>query len=112
MSAVVKSWNSLVNTYNSDQVSRFEPDNETMVDFYTQLVWAKTTDVGCGGVKYLDSQGYYKTYLVCNYYPAGNIKGEPVYNIRKNPLPKDCAKLTNNEMQSERPNIVSISFFI
>ena len=41
---------------------------------YTQVVWAKTTHVGCG-YKYCASETY-KNYWACNYGPGGNYNGE------------------------------------
>lgn len=46
------------------------------VEHYTQMVWEKTTKVGCGLVS-RDGRMYY----VCQYYPAGNINGQPVYTV-------------------------------
>lgn len=49
-----------------------------MIDDYTQMVWADTTTIGCGAIKYKD--GIYNVmYLVCNYGKAGNVVGQPVY---------------------------------
>ncbi|OXU28926.1 hypothetical protein TSAR_007431 [Trichomalopsis sarcophagae] len=46
------------------------------IGYYTQLVWAKSTYLGCGATKY-EKDGYNNFYLVCNYGPAGNWIGEP-----------------------------------
>lgn len=43
---------------------------------YTQVVWKKTTKIGCGINRNLN--GKWKTMLVCNYDPAGNDPG-PAY---------------------------------
>ena len=43
---------------------------------YTQIVWKKTTKVGCGINR--NAKGKWKTLVVCNYDPAGNSKG-PAY---------------------------------
>ena len=40
---------------------------------YTQMVWKKTTKVGCGVNR--NASGKWKTVVVCNYDPAGNYKG-------------------------------------
>lgn len=45
------------------------------VGHYTQMVWKKTTKVGCAGVA--GSDGNYR--LVCRYSPPGNVIGEQVY---------------------------------
>lgn len=43
---------------------------------YTQMVWNRTTKVGCGINR--NAPGTWKTMLVCNYEPAGN-RGGPAY---------------------------------
>lgn len=43
---------------------------------YTQIVWKKTSRIGCGINR--DVQGKWKTMLVCNYDPVGNLPG-PAY---------------------------------
>ena len=50
---------------------------------YTQMMWAKTTKIGCGQVTYIGDIGL-KQIMVCNYGPAGNIRGHSVY-IRARP---------------------------
>lgn len=41
---------------------------------FTQLVWAETTNLGCGRVLFADT-----CHIICNYGPAGNTIGQPVY---------------------------------
>ena len=48
--------------------------NWKTVAHYSQLVWRKTTHVGCGL-----ATGGEQDYLVCQYNPAGNFMGERVY---------------------------------
>lgn len=43
---------------------------------YTQVVWKKTTKIGCGIIR--NSPAKWKVMLVCNYDPAGNYPG-PAY---------------------------------
>ena len=44
------------------------------VSHYSQLVWRKTTDVGCGF-----ATGGGQDYLVCQYNPMGNFNGEKAF---------------------------------
>jgi len=43
---------------------------------YSQLVWAETTQVGCGLVYYQGDDSLYHHVLVCNYAPGGNYDGD------------------------------------
>lgn len=47
---------------------------------YTQIIWAKTKAVGCGGVIYEDGI-FTKQLVICNYGESGNVLGFPVYKI-------------------------------
>ena len=38
------------------------------------MIWAETKQVGCG-----IANGHGDEYLVCQYYPAGNMDGDTVY---------------------------------
>lgn len=42
---------------------------------YTQVVWRKSTQLGCGRVKC--QNGW--LFVICSYYPVGNIEGERPY---------------------------------
>ncbi|KAL8982428.1 MAG: hypothetical protein Q9205_003058 [Flavoplaca limonia] len=50
-----------------------EFDDET--GHFTQMVWKTTTDVGCGATWCDGENGTPGWYLVCQYFPAGNVKG-------------------------------------
>jgi pathogenesis-related protein 1 len=41
---------------------------------YTQVIWNNTTHVGCAEVT-----GKYGSYVVCHYYPSGNVIGKKPY---------------------------------
>jgi len=53
---------------------------QVKTDNYTQIVWAKTTEIGCEFIRYKNNQ-WNTNYLVCNYGPAGNIRNESMYEI-------------------------------
>jgi len=50
---------------------------------YTQLVWADTTKIGCGRIKYKDEKNWDTILLVCNYGPCGNRIGDKIYETVK-----------------------------
>ncbi|XP_043287980.1 venom allergen 5-like [Venturia canescens] len=50
---------------------------------YTQIVWAKTTQVGCGVIRYTKTHGEdYEIFFVCNYGPSGNVETLPMYETK------------------------------
>jgi len=85
MNKFVQMWYDEVKDFDSsavDAVTFDEPPNTGVVGHYTQVVWAKTQKVGCGFIQYQKNGFYWKT-LVCNYFPAGNLIGAPVYEEGK-----------------------------
>ena len=58
--------------------ARNEGADNRYIGTYTQIVWAKTTTIGCGATRY-KMRGYNVLYLVCNYGPTGNLYKQPVY---------------------------------
>ena len=94
---------------------------EAVIGHYTQFVWGKTEQVGCGIlISEVGDNKYYKQkyqnlfqqnkykfhYLVCNYYPNGNVINDPVYirgeacsKCPEGTVCKDglCAKEEDNE---------------
>lgn len=54
------------------------PKNWYASGHYTQIVWHSTTKMGMGVA--VSATG--KVYVVCNYFPHGNVLGERAYNKR------------------------------
>jgi len=48
------------------------------VGHFTQVIWAKTTHVGCGYVYYKVGEDW-TVNMACNYGPGGNMDGEAIY---------------------------------
>uniref|UniRef100_A0A0E0LIW2 SCP domain-containing protein n=1 Tax=Oryza punctata TaxID=4537 RepID=A0A0E0LIW2_ORYPU len=46
---------------------------------YTQVVWSRTTQIGCARVTGCNINGHSNTLIACNYNPPGNVKGERPY---------------------------------
>ena len=70
-SLVTKNWYSESKNYN------YNGDWSNGTGHFTQLVWKETKEVGFGKCK--NQKG--KTFVVANYYPAGNILGFFKYNV-------------------------------
>ncbi|XP_046963487.1 peptidase inhibitor 16-like [Vanessa cardui] len=76
---------------NASILSHYIPSSITGMqhyDYFTQLVWGGTTQVGCGGVKFKEIdmesgslQNRTVSRLVCNFAPAGNQFDKSVYNF-------------------------------
>ncbi len=46
---------------------------------YTQVVWSRTTQIGCARVTGCNINGRSSTLIACNYNPRGNINGKRPY---------------------------------
>ncbi|XP_056630634.1 venom allergen 5-like [Diorhabda sublineata] len=74
----IYSWYEQVTSFNSSWVENF-PD-ERGIEAYAQLAWANTLEVGCG-LTFWSEDGWHIYFFACNYGPAGNIPGVPMYAI-------------------------------
>ncbi|XP_011871193.1 PREDICTED: venom allergen 3-like [Vollenhovia emeryi] len=81
LQSMIQLWYDEVDKFDKNKVSSYEFDPNT--SHYTQIVWANTTKIGCGIIKYTKSNGWNTKYLVCNYGESGNWIGEKIYEIKK-----------------------------
>jgi len=76
---------------------------------YTQDVWAETGEVGCGWTfsskSKNDSWEYYEAMMFCNFLPAGNLIGAPIYKVRKAGDKLNCPD--GYSADGEYPNLCS-----
>jgi len=76
---LVAMWYNEVNLFGGSAPINSYSFNEA-TGHYTQLAWANSYAVGCGFIQYYNG-GWYWNYLVCNYGPAGNVIGQPMYSV-------------------------------
>ncbi|KAL7647547.1 UNVERIFIED_CONTAM: hypothetical protein RMT77_001147 [Armadillidium vulgare] len=69
-----------VENLSKNLISNFQSTTDGTYGHYTQIIWAETEAVGCGGVLYEDGILTYQL-VVCNYGKGGNYLGLPVYKI-------------------------------
>ncbi|XP_045488479.1 peptidase inhibitor 16-like [Pieris rapae] len=80
--------------FNSTIITDYRPSTTSRLahyEYFTQLIWAKNRQVGCGAVKFQERTGNKNRTvqrLVCNFLPGGNIMKQTVYN-EGNPC-SDC----------------------
>ncbi|KYN39549.1 Venom allergen 3 [Trachymyrmex septentrionalis] len=74
-------WYDEVNDFNNSKIEKYEFEPKT--GHYTQLIWAKSTKIGCGKIEFKDSSNWNKINLCCNYGPHGNMIGQKIYEIKK-----------------------------
>ncbi|XP_051164455.1 venom allergen 5-like [Leptopilina boulardi] len=78
ISDLIKMWYDEVELFDRNQVEQYVFNTDT--GHYTQMVWATTRRIGCGYINHM-SGNRNTVLLVCNYGPAGNIRGEKIYEI-------------------------------
>ncbi|XP_014224529.1 venom allergen 5-like [Trichogramma pretiosum] len=72
----VQSWYDEIKFFNKKDISKYKYDPK--YGHYSQVVWAETTKIGCGVVRYKDGK-LNRQFLVCNYGPTGNVEAKPMY---------------------------------
>lgn len=80
MGAAVKAWYDEVTTpgFKAENIAPYVFTSGT--GHYTQVVWAATTEVGCGW-SYFREAGFVKNLLICNYSVGGNMPGVNMYEL-------------------------------
>ena len=77
LSDAVAAWSSEKKDFTYGPLS---PSNYMFAAHYTQVIWSDTTEVGCAYAKCAPpAPSFLKTYVVCNYGPAGNWMGMAPY---------------------------------
>ena len=64
-----------------DESSAYDFDKgtfNTKTGHFTQLVWKSSKKLGVGAAQAADSGAWY---VVCNYFPPGNVRGEFLNNV-------------------------------
>nr|P35780.1 RecName: Full=Venom allergen 5; AltName: Full=Allergen Pol f V; AltName: Full=Antigen 5; Short=Ag5; AltName: Full=Cysteine-rich venom protein; Short=CRVP; AltName: Allergen=Pol f 5 [Polistes fuscatus] len=74
--SLIKLWENEVKDFNYNK--GITKQNFGKVGHYTQMIWAKTKEIGCGSLKYMKNNMQHH-YLICNYGPAGNYLGQLPY---------------------------------
>ena len=82
----------MLNLINYDLLFHSQVHSEDQnVHLVTQMIWGRTTHMGCGWIQFpvesgskkfekIYPEGEYENFFVCNYGVGGNVPGEPVYN--------------------------------
>ncbi|KAF5304589.1 hypothetical protein FQA39_LY09640 [Lamprigera yunnana] len=86
----VKDWYNEITDVDAPVIDKYEK-RPNKIGHFTQVVWAKTTHIGCGRVTY--GHGLKRTLtLYCNYGIGGNVLGDKVY-VRGKP----CSQCWSNK---------------
>uniref|UniRef100_A0A3Q0KUA5 Venom allergen-like (VAL) 1 protein n=1 Tax=Schistosoma mansoni TaxID=6183 RepID=A0A3Q0KUA5_SCHMA len=85
--------------FNEHKLYNYNTNNCPQCLHYTQMAWAKTTDIGCG----VANCPRYGLSIVCNYGPGGNWNNEKPYEVKPRNL---CPKVQNIPKNSLQTNSV------
>ncbi|CAH8595066.1 unnamed protein product [Schistosoma intercalatum] len=98
--------------FNEHKLYDYNHNNCMECMHYTQMAWAKTTDIGCG-VASCPKNGLS---IVCNYGPGGNWNNEKPYEVKSRELcpkmqniPKGSFQKTHDNTQRARLSIVNVN---
>ncbi|XP_077484583.1 uncharacterized protein LOC144094540 isoform X2 [Amblyomma americanum] len=88
---VVKSWFDEYKLFDPSEVDAFRTVEDS--GHFTQMIWAKTTYIGCGKARFkIEDEDWYRTLYTCNYGPLGNVVKSRVYE--KGPACSHCPNET------------------
>jgi len=79
-------WEEMIQSF-YDEVKDFKPsDIHKYIDdddtgHFTQVIWAKSSRVGCGYIRYVGEDGGNEFLYGCNYSPGGNVEDRPIYEV-------------------------------
>jgi pathogenesis-related protein 1 len=101
--AVVESWAEEEKWYNYEE-NTCTPGKDCL--HYTQLVWSKTERIGAGRAMRTTNDGRTYVIWICNYSPAGNVKGERPYSVRRDAVePKEKKQRCELKSATEPANV-------
>jgi len=75
--SAIESWFNEIELLPTSSISSYSFSPST--GHFTQLAWASTDKIGCGVTQYPSGRFMARLY-VCNYGPAGNLIGSPIYS--------------------------------
>ncbi len=72
----------------------FDGSQSSKTGHFTQVVWKESTELGVGRAVGKIKQGYFCTFIVARYRPAGNYRGKYKGNVKKGKFTKEqCDKI-------------------
>ncbi|KAI6170604.1 Ancylostoma secreted protein 2 [Aphelenchoides bicaudatus] len=77
----------------------------TNYNHFTQVIWAGVKEIGCGiancerMTSTSNKPGFFHTYVVCNYWPAGNVVLQQIYEAGNTPA-SNCPSGSNANKQT------------
>ncbi|CAH8634065.1 unnamed protein product, partial [Schistosoma rodhaini] len=87
--------------FNEHKLYNFSVNNCRKCLHYTQMVWAKTTDIGCG----VANCSTYGLSIVCNYGPGGNWINEKPYEVKPRNLCPVVQNISKDSFPTNRAHI-------
>jgi len=102
---VMDDWYDEVNDYNYCKNGKTRDGPYVKIGHYTQIVWENTTHVGCGRTKCPKVHTFVNAdYIVCNYWPQGNMWINGVKQRPYRSMPGVCTTKNGN---GEGPNVAA-----